>query len=216
MRLYSYYRSSCSYRVRIGLALKGVAYEYVPVNIAPGVKAQSTEAYGGINPMRQVPVLEWTDHGQQLQLTQSVAILEYLEERWPAPALLPKDALARARVRQAVEVVNSGIQPLQNSKLLEKLRDSAGVGVEEHWRDAVIRQGLFTLERLALAQDGPFFLGRTPCLADLFILPQLYNARRFDVSLASFPRLLALESHALTQEAFQRAHPDRQPDAPPT
>jgi maleylpyruvate isomerase len=202
--------------VRIGLALKGIAYEYVAVNIAPGAKAQHHEAYGRVNPMRQVPVLEWNDGERELRLTQSVAILEYLDERWPRPRLLPQGALARARVREAVEVVNSGIQPLQNTKLSEKLRSSAGAEVEAHWRGEVISQGLSTLEGLARAQEGPFFWGATPSMADVFIVPQLYNARRFNLTLTHFPRLLALESHALAHEAFGLAHPERQPDAPPT
>lgn len=215
MKLYSYYRSSSSYRVRIGLALKGIPHEYVAVNIAPTTKAQNAEPFGSVNPMRQVPVLEWMEAGLPVRLTQSVAILEYLEERWPNPSLLPQDALARARVREAVEIVNAGIQPLQNTKLLEQLRVHASAEVEERWRNDAISQGLSALEAHALRQSGPFFLGSEPSMADLFIVPQLYNARRYGIPLHAFPRLTSLEAHALSHPAFRSAHPDAQPDAPP-
>jgi maleylpyruvate isomerase len=216
MKLYSYFRSSSSYRVRIALALKGIRYEYVPVDISPAVQAQRAVGYGEIHPLRQVPVLEWHDaSGREQRLTQSVAILEYLDERWPTPPLLPHEPLERARIREAVEIVNSGIQPLQNSKTLALLRTVGGTEVEECWRREVIEQGLSALESLARANRGAFFSGDMPLLADLFIVPQLYNARRFGIDLAAFPRLLAIEVAALALDAFRLAQPERQPDAPP-
>src|SRR5690349_17047688 len=110
MRLYSYYRSSASYRVRIALALKGLDYAYVAVDISPARHDQEAEHYAAVNALRQVPVLEWQEAGATVRLTQSVAIIEYLEERWPSPGLFPRDPLARARLREAVEIVNSGVQ----------------------------------------------------------------------------------------------------------
>jgi maleylpyruvate isomerase len=118
MRLYSYWRSSCAFRVRIVLNFKGMSYDYQPVNIAPGASEQTRDAYASINPMRQVPTLEWDEDGTTVRLTQSVAIIEYIEEREPDPPLLPRAALTRARVREAVEIVNAGTQPLQNTSLL--------------------------------------------------------------------------------------------------
>lgn len=215
MRLYAYYRSSASYRVRIALALKGVEYEYVPVNIAPSVADQSAASYGEINPLRQVPVLEWHDADARLQrLTQSVAIIEYLEERWPSPALLARDALVRARQREVAEIINAGIQPLHNSKTLAVLRTAGGPELEASFRHEVIERGLRVLERLAQAQTGPFFEGGAPSIADVFIVPQIYAAKRFSVEVPAGSRLSEIEAYANTQDAFYQAHPDRQPDAP--
>src|SRR3982751_3762844 len=118
MKLYSYYRSTSAWRVRVVLAWKGLDYEYSAVNLSPDVREQASSAYGAINPLEQVPTLEWTQGGRLHRLTQSVAIAEFLEERYPTPALLPVDALARAHVRQLVELVTSGIQPFQNSGTL--------------------------------------------------------------------------------------------------
>jgi maleylpyruvate isomerase len=214
MRLYSYSRSSASYRVRIALALKGVPYEYTAIDISRAVNAQGEESYGQVNPMRQVPVLEWRDAERTLhRLTQSVAIVEYLEERFPVPSLFARDPLARARQREAVELVNAGIQPLQNSQTLAALNRAGGQQLEECFRNEAIARGLCALELLAQAQEGPFFSGEAPSVADVFIIPQLYNARRFGVELASVPRLVAIEERALALAAFRAAHPDRQPDA---
>jgi maleylpyruvate isomerase len=216
MRLYSYCKSSASYRVRIALALKGVAHEYVAVNITRDVNAQGDVSYGAVNPMRQVPVLELEDEAGHLQrLTQSVAIVEYLDERWPDPPLFARDALQRARQREAVELVNSGIQPLQNNKALGALRAAGGAELEERFRSEVIARGLRALEVLAQRQQGSFFFGDSPSAADLFLIPQLYNARRFGVEIAPGSRILQIESHALHHQAFRAAHPDRQPDASP-
>jgi maleylacetoacetate isomerase len=163
-----------------------------------------------------VPVLEWRDAEQRLiRLTQSVAIIEYLEERYPEPPLLARDLLARARQREAVELVNAGIQPLQNNRTLAALNAAGGAELEARFRNEAIARGLDALERLARRDDGPFFMGATPSLADVFIIPQLYNAHRFGVELSARPRLAAIEQHALKEPAFRAAHPDRQPDASP-
>lgn len=213
MRLYSYCKSSASYRVRIALAIKAVRYEYTAIDIARGVDGQAEPSYGQVNAMRQVPVLEWRDADQRLiRLTQSMAIIEYLEERYPEPPLLARDPLVRARQREAAELINAGIQPLQNTRPLAVL--NAGAELEVRFRNEAIARGLDALELLALRDDGPFFIGATPSLADVFIIPQLYSAHRFGVELGTRSRLASLEQHALAHPAFRAAHPDRQPDAP--
>lgn len=213
MKLYSYWRSSCAYRVRIVLQLKGLAYEYVPINIAPGVSEQSGDSYAAINPMRQVPTLEWYDGVKTVQLTQSVAICEYLDETHPDPLLLPREPLLRARVREAVEVVNSGTQPLQNLGVLAEIRRLDGDAGAQRWTAHVIAKGLGVLEARARRHGGRFSVGDAPTLADVFLIPQLYNARRAGVEIGAFPRLLELEAAAFALDAFARARPEVQPDA---
>lgn len=213
MKLYSYWRSSCAYRVRIVLQLKGVPFEYVAVNIAPGVSEQSAEAYGAINPMRQVPTLEWSEGGKTVQLTQSVAICEYLDETHPDSPLVPRERLSRARVREAVETVNAGIQPLQNTNVLAEIRRLDGDAGAQRWMALVIAKGLGALEARARRYAGRFSVGDAPTLADAFLIPQLYNARRAGVEIAAFPRLLEVETAAFALDAFARARPEVQPDA---
>ena len=213
MRLYSYWRSSCAYRVRIVLNLKGMSYDYQPVNIAPGASEQTTDAYATINPMRQVPTLEWDEHGTTVRLTQSVAIIEYVEEREPEPPLLPRAALTRARVREAVEIVNAGIQPLQNTSILNELRRLEGDEGARRWAAKVMAQGLHALEVRARLHAGRFLVGDSVSLADVFLVPQLYNARRTGLDITQFPRLLDVEAQTKTLEAFMRARPEAQPDA---
>jgi maleylpyruvate isomerase len=213
VKLYSYWRSSCAYRVRIVLSFKGVPFEYVAVNIAPGVSEQSADAYGAINPMRQVPTLAWSEGGTTVQLTQSVAICEYLEETHPDSPLVPSAPLARARVRECVEIVNSGTQPLQNLNVLAEIRRFDGDAGALRWSALVIAKGLTALEARARLQAGRFSVGDAPTLADAFLIPQLYNARRAGVELAAFPRLLDIEAAAFALDAFARARPEVQPDA---
>lgn len=205
MRLYSYWRSSASYRARIVLASKHIEYEYVPVDISKKTLEQRAPRYEEINAMQRVPVLEWTEDGHQRRLTESVAICEYLNERWPAPPLLPERPFERACVREAVEIINSGIQPLQNQSLFS----GDGTGAPDR-----ISQGLRALESRAHACGAPYFAGETPTLADVFLVPQLYSARRFGVRVEEYPKLHEIERRALSLEAFAAAHPDRQLDAP--
>jgi len=211
-RLYSYWRSSSAWRVRIGLALKGLPYEYAAVNLLEGEQFQ--DAHRARSPLAQVPVLEVTEAGRTIRLAQSMAILEWLDERHPAPPLLPRDLDQRARVRALAEHVNSGIQPLQNASPLRMLREKEA-GFDKAWARHWIAFGLAGLERAAALEGGRFASGDQPGLADCYLVPQLYNARRFEVELAPYPTLRGIEEACAALPAFQAAHPDRQPDAPP-
>ena len=215
--LHNYWRSSASYRVRIGLALKGLGYEYRVVNIIKDGGAQHTEAYRALNPMAQVPTLEVIeDVGPPVVLTQSLPILEYLDERWPQHPLLPigtsHAAMAtRARVRALAELINAGIQPLQNLTTTRKVK--ALGGDDQAWVQGFIASGLAAYEAAIGETHGRFSVGDAPTLADCCLIPQLYSARRFGVSLDPYPRLRIIDAACADDAAFQAAHPDRQPDA---
>ncbi len=213
MKLYTFWRSTSAWRVRIALALKGVAYEAVPVPLVGEAAQQHTEAFRALNPSAQVPVLVLDDGGPGTRrIAQSMAILEFLEERFPSPALLPTDPWLRARARQLAEIVNSGIQPLQNLATTERLR--AAGGDPDAWRHHFISRGLESLERAAAETAGAFLVGDAPSFADIYLVPQLYNARRFDVDLAPYPTLTRVDAACAALPAFETAHPDAQPDAP--
>jgi maleylpyruvate isomerase len=213
LRLYSYWRSSSAWRVRIGLNLKGLPHELVPVDLL--AQEQYGEAHRARNPMAQIPVLEVTEGGHTVRLAQSMAILEWLDERHPAPPLLPPDLDGRARVRMLAEHVNSGIQPLQNAVVLRTLREK-WPGYDREWAARFIADGLAALERAVQdGQAGRFCHGDAPGLADCYLVPQIYNARRFGVDVGPYPTLRAIEAAATALAPFQAAHPDRQPDAPP-
>ncbi|MBK9030606.1 MAG: maleylacetoacetate isomerase [Myxococcales bacterium] len=214
--LHNYWRSSASYRVRIGLGLKGLAYAYRVVNIIKDGGAQHGADYRAKNPMAQVPTLEVVDDdGVAIFLTQSLPILEYLDERWPHAPLLPGGAthaamVTRARARALAELVNTGIQPLQNLSTTRKVKELGGD--DRAWVGGFISTGLAAYE--AAAGDGhPFSIGDAPTIADCFLVPQLYSARRFGVDVERFPRLLAIEAACNALPGFAAAHPDRQPDA---
>ena len=212
MKLYNYWRSSASWRVRIALHHKGQAFEYVPVQIVE--RQQNEAAFAEKNPMQQVPTLELDDGGTTLYLAQSIAILEYLEERFPTPALLPNSRAARARVRQLAECVNAGIQPFQNLPVLGYIKETLGgdsTAFARRWN----ARGLEAIEVIAKASAGRFLVGDAPSIADVCLIPQLYSARRFGVELASYPTLLRIEASCTELPSFAAAHPDRQPDAPP-
>ncbi len=214
LKLYGYWRSSCSWRVRIGLNLKGLAYEYAPVHLVKDGGQQNTEAYRALNPMRTVPTLEWSEWGTVNRLGQSLAILEYLEARFPTPALLPNDLLLKARVRMLAEMVNSGIQPLQNLSVQQYVKAELK-GDEKafsaHWN----QRGLAALETAVKDTAGTYCVGDSVTFADLCLVPQLYGARRLSVDLTPYPTLLRIEAACGALPAFQAAHPDRQPDAQP-
>ncbi len=213
LRLYTYWRSSSAWRVRIGLALKGLGHELVPVDLL--AQEQFGDAHRARNPMAQVPVLEVVEGGRTFRLPQSMAILEWLDERFPDPPLLPPDLDGRARVRALAEHVNSGIQPMQNALVLRMLREKVP-GWDREWARSFIARGLDALERaVGDGGAGRFCHGDAPGLADCYLVPQLYNARRFGVDVGPYPTLRRIEDACAALAPFQAAHPDRQPDAPP-
>ncbi|MCX5742414.1 MAG: maleylacetoacetate isomerase [Proteobacteria bacterium] len=213
LTLHNYWRSSASHRVRIALGLKGLAYDYEVVNIiAPGGGQQFAEAYRAKNAMAQVPTLEIVeDDGRRVALTQSLPILEYLEERWPEPPILPRDLVLRARARALAEIVNSGIQPLQNLTTTNAVNALGGKTAE--WVMPFIAGGLAAFAQLARETARAFAIGDVPTIADCCLVPQLASARRFGVDLARLPLLLEIEARCLALPAFADAMPDRQPDA---
>ena len=211
MKLYSYWRSSSAWRVRIVLELKGVSYEYVPVHLLRNGGEQLADAFRAKNPQQQVPVLEIEENGETIRLAQPVAIVEYLEETLPDPKLLVGSARDHAHVRRLVEMVNSGIQPLQNLQVLKRIK-ALGADPQE-WGRRVISDGFAALEAAMAARAGRYAFGDTVTLADVYLVPQMYNARRFDVPLEAYPTLTRVEQALTELEAFRRAHPDVQPDA---
>ena len=216
LRLYSYWRSSAAYRVRIGLHRKGLAFETVPVHLVRDGGEQHTPAFREANPQELVPVLE---HGKRM-LRQSLAILEYLDEMWPEPALLPATARERQRVRALAQVVACDIHPLNNLRVLQYLEHEWNVPQPErddwvrHWMVA----GFDAFEAMLVGNPstGPFCEGSQPTIADCCLVPQVYNARRFGVDLAPYPTIVRIEQACLEVRAFQAAHPKAQPDAPAT
>jgi maleylacetoacetate isomerase len=211
MELYTYYRSTSSYRVRIALALKGLDYQALPINlIAPPGGEHRQPAYMSINPQGRVPALR-TDEGALL--VQSPAIIEYLEERYPQVPLLNNDLAIRAHERGVAALIGCDIHPLHNVSVLNKLRkwghDEAQV---KEWIADWISQGLTAVEQL-IGDDGYCF-GALPGVADVYLIPQLYAAERFNVSLQPYPRIRRVAALAARHEAFQRAHPANQPDTP--
>ncbi len=208
MILHGYFRSTASWRVRIALGLKGLEAVQVAHHLRKG--EQRAPAYLALNPQGLLPSLV-TDDGAVL--TQSLAIIEYLDEIAPKPALLPADPVLKAKVRAVAQAVACDIHPVQNLKVLQRLRE-LGLGEElvQAWASTTIEEGLDAVDRLLADQPGPFAFGDAPSLADLCIVPQLGNARRFGVELR-WPRLLALEAACLELPAFQNAAPGQQPDA---
>jgi maleylacetoacetate isomerase len=213
LELYTYYRSSAAYRVRIALHLKGLAYQPRFVHLLRG--EQQRPEHRALNPQGFVPVL--VDGGRVL--TQSLAIMEYLEERYPQPPLLPPDPWGRARVRALAQAIACDIHPLNNRRVLVYLEQSLGLGedIRRRWVCHWIAEGLSALEVL-LSQDaatGPYCHGDRPTLADACLVPQLYNARRFGCDLAPYPTLQAIAGRCEALPAFRAAAPERQPDALP-
>ncbi|SJM70804.1 Maleylacetoacetate isomerase @ Glutathione S-transferase, zeta [Brevundimonas diminuta 3F5N] len=209
MILHGYWRSGTSYRTRIALNLKGLEYQQAALDLRTG--AQKSDAYLRLNPQGLVPALE-TDDG--LVLTQSPAILEWLEETHPEPPLLPRDAAGRAQVRAMAAVIGCDIHPLNNLRVLKAVRglgaDQAGV---DAWAGQWIIDGFTALEALVVRHGEGWCFGAAPTLADCYLMPQLYSARRFNVDLAAFPRLLEIEARAEVHPAFIAALPENQPDA---
>src|ERR1700758_4880498 len=209
MKLHGYFRSSASYRVRIALNLKGMSAEHLPHHLRKG--EQRAPAFLALNPQGLVPALE---DDQGVVLTQSLAIIEWLDETHPEPPLLPKEPLQRAKVRAFAMALACDTHPVQNLKVLARLRE---LGLPEEqvtgWAAWANREGLSACETLIAQEGGPFCFGEKPTLADLCLVPQLANARRFGVDVAAYPRLLRAEVAAKNLAAFADAAPERQPDA---
>jgi maleylacetoacetate isomerase len=204
LRLHDYWRSSAAYRVRIALALKGVAYERVGVNLLEG--EQGGAANRAVNAQGLVPTLVLPDG---TALTQSLAILEWLDAAYPEPALWPSEPVARARASAMALVVVADIHPVDNLRVLKRLEAKFGAdqAAKDDWYRHWVVEGLRALE--AMAGEGPFLGGAAPGVADCCLVPQLYNARRFGVDLEPYPKLVAADSAAAALPAFQAAHPDR-------
>ena len=208
MKLYGYWRSTTSYRARIALNLKGLAYETVPVNLGDG--AQRNQDYLALNPLGGVPSLMLDDG---TVLTQSMAILDYLEKSFPTPPLLPSDPVAAAKTRAAAMVIACDIHPLNNLRVMARLK-GMGHSTEDavDWMTDWMQQRLRTYATL-LPGGTAFSFGDAPTIADLCLIPQLYNARRWDLDLSGFSHLTEIEARCLSLAAFDRARPEAQPDA---
>ena len=213
MKLYTYFRSSAAYRVRIALNLKGLAYDAAPVHLLRNGGEQLSDAYRAVNPAMLVPALE--DDGNVIG--QSLAIIEYLEETHAATPVLPSDALGRARVRALALTVAADTHPLGNLRVLKYLTGQLGVteevklGWQQHW----LRTGLAALEALLAndARTGRFSHGDTPTLADCCLVPQVFGAQRFGVDMSPYPTVMRIHAACGELPAFQQAHPSQQPDA---
>lgn len=211
LSLYTYWRSSCSYRVRIALNLKGLDYESVPVHLVRDGGGQHSEDYRRMNPQGLVPTLVADDHS----VTQSLAIIEYLEETHPQPPLLPNDALARAHVRRMAYLIADEIQPLNNLGVLQYLKREMGLAQDavDRWYRHFIERGFSALEQILSESPAKYCFGEEPGLADVCLVPQVYNAERFGCDLTVYPNIVRINELCLLHEAFARAIPEAQPDA---
>ena len=210
MKLYTYFRSSASFRVRIALNLKGLAYQPVFVHLAKGEHRQPQ--YAAVNAQALLPTLELDDG---TRLTQSLAIMEWLDEARPQPALLPKDPLARARVRAIADLIACEIHPLNNLRVLQHLKRALGQSQEQidTWYRYWIADGLQKLE--AELTSGKFCHGDSPTMADCCLVPQIFNAKRYNSDLALYPKTMRVFENCMKLDAFDRAQPSKQPDAEP-
>ena len=204
--LYDYAKSSASYRVRIGLNLKGVAYDSRQISLADS--EHKGEAYRALNPQGLVPMLEVDGH----RITQSLAILVYLDQAYPEPRLMPADPFDGAHVRALAMTIACDIHPLNNLRVLKYLKNDLGQeqAAIDHWYAHWIGEGFTALEAIAEPRSGRFLLGDSPTLADVCLVPQMFNARRFKVPVDAYPTLLRADSNAGALEPFAAAHPDRQ------
>jgi maleylacetoacetate isomerase len=208
VKLYTYFRSSAAFRVRIALNLKGLSYEPVFVHLAKGEHRKPE--YAEVNPQALLPTLELDDG---TRLNQSLAIIEYLEERYPQTPLLPREALAKARVRSLSNLVASEIHPVNNLRVLQHLKRSLGQSEDQvnawyrHW----ISDGLAKFE--AELKQGKYSYGDTPSMADCCLVPQIFNAKRYNSDLAPYPKTMRVFDACMKLEAFDRAQPSKQPDA---
>jgi len=213
MKLYTFFRSSASFRVRIALNLKRLKYQQAPIHLRRGGGEQLSAAYKAINPQALVPTLE--DGGKIL--TQSLAIIEYLEERYPQPPLLPRDPADKAVVRSMALIIACEVHPIQNLRVLQYVKREYNQSDEQvnRWAQHWINLGLAALEQTIVAQArrGRFCFGDTPTLADICLVPQLGNARRYGCDLSPYPAIIEIEKNCMALPAFADAVPEKQPDA---
>ena len=207
IRLHDYWRSSAAYRVRIAPNLKGLSYEQVPVNIAPGADEQLSDAYRSVNPQMRVPTLEVDG----VKTGQSMAILEWLEETYPDPAILPSDLESRLQARAFADTIACDIHPLNNLSVLATLRQDFGAddAAVTRWYHDWIRRGFQALEGFAAARtSGSFLFGDAPTIAEITLIPQVSNARRFEMDLSAFPALVEIDAACRELDAFRKASPE--------
>lgn len=211
MRIYSYFNSGTSFRVRIALALKGVSFDYVPVNLRE--QHQRSSEHMKLNPSAGVPVM--SDH--DFVLTQSLAIIDYLDTKYPVPRLIPDDARKRARVLELVMGIACDIHPVNNMRVLQYLQSQLGISdaQKQDWYNHWVMEGLSATEKMLLRSGtGDFCIGDQPTLADCCLVPQVFNAKRMGCTVDSFGRVMAIYNHCMRSPAFQAAAPASQPDAP--
>ncbi|MGB3727001.1 MAG: maleylacetoacetate isomerase [Glaciecola sp.] len=214
IKLYGYWRSSASYRVRIALNLKQIQYEYIPVHLLKEGGQQRTEDYQRLNPAMLVPT--FVDDDEDVTLNQSLAIIEYLDEKYPdTPTLLPKHTLDRARVRMLAQDIASDMQPLINLRVLQKIdaEFSAGDSGKQKWAHDWICKGFSSLEKRLATRAGKYSYGYDVTLADVCLVPQVYSAKRFGVNMADYPLINKIYQNCEALPAFMDAAPDRQIDA---
>ena len=211
VRLYSYWRSSASWRVRIALNLKAIPYEYEPIHLVKDGGEQHADGYRSINPARLLPSLEIDGH----TLSESLAIVRYLDATRPNPPLVPSDPYLGAKAWQLAELINAGIQPIQNLRVMQALGEhlDADGDQKKAWSRHWITRGFEALETFLEEIDGVFCVGDEVTVADICLVPQVYNARRFDVDMARFPHIMAADVALGELDAFERARPENQPDA---
>ncbi|MEL7186113.1 MAG: maleylacetoacetate isomerase [Pseudomonadota bacterium] len=205
--LYSYWRSTAAYRVRLALNLKDLDHEIVTVSLAPGVSEHRQEPYRAKNPQMLVPFLEDGD----VAIGQSMAMLEYLEETYPDVRLLPAEHPLRSRVRAYCNMIACDMHPVMNLRVLQYIKKEFDTDPAAHWYPHWINEGFKALEQLT--SDGPFVFGEELTLADCLLVPQMYNARRFNVAVDDYPKLVAVVNHCNELEAFKKALPENQSDA---
>ncbi|MFW2176526.1 MULTISPECIES: maleylacetoacetate isomerase [unclassified Moraxella] len=210
MKLYSYFRSSASFRVRIALALKNIAVELQPIHLLKQGGEHKLPSYADLNPQKLVPVLQLDDG---TVIGQSLAIMEYLEECYPTPALLEGDAVHKAKIRAFCQAIACDIHPLNNLRVLAYLNQQLHVTAEQktEWYQHWVTLGFEAIE--AMLGDDTFCFGDTPSMADCCLIPQVYNAKRFDCDLTAFPKIVRIYEHCMSLPAFISASPEQQPDA---